>query len=747
MTDAVPPTPTSSRRLPPWMPLVVVAVAWLAQGAVLRNGWVWDDAVVVRDGRAVAEGLAAVPSMLQGSWARGEGIEVGLFRPLVGVTLAVQAQLHGTADPFPFHLLNLFLHGCVAVALLALLHRLLPTRPVVSSSAALLFAVHPLHTGTVSWIVARGDLLAALCSLLAALAWTRPRGRDAAAVVLASVAWFLALLSKEAALAVPAVLLVVDVAATRAGVLGTLRARWRSYAALALTLVAWGALRWSSGAADALAANAPLAGRPLLERMLVAAGALVRMAGKLAVPAGLTGDASDDPLLVSRTADLPGAYAVAAAVLGLATIALVVGVVRRRAGLAAACATSFALLALPTLQLVPIGAAFEDRFAYLPSLAFLPLAGLAAERVLALRPRVVGLCVALLPLAAAVPAAWAAAADWRDEPTFDRALLDRNPAHWRALDRLGRHLLLEGVEARRAAAALPGREKARIDALLERRRARVEEAVSVLERAKALPGGATRPAILRSLGDAYASLPEPEHGRAREAYERWLDVKRVLDGDRRVPVASVDDPARVAWAERRSVSQVYDNLAISFRALEPDDLAGLARLLDGAARWNDRSFDLARRAAAAWLLAKDPVQAMPHLERAVRLAARDRTVSAEDRLWAEQTAADTRPRASRDVAGAMARGYDALLRTGGHRVALEEFREAVRLEPTHAEAHVEIAKLLRYQGNFRGALEALDLARQALDQRGGKPDDPLRARVAELVRRYTADRDAPEDGR
>ena len=82
------------------MPLVVVAVAWLAQGAVLRNGWVWDDAVVVRDGRAVAEGLAAVPSMLHGSWARGEGIEVGLFRPLVGVTLAVQAQLHGTADPF-----------------------------------------------------------------------------------------------------------------------------------------------------------------------------------------------------------------------------------------------------------------------------------------------------------------------------------------------------------------------------------------------------------------------------------------------------------------------------------------------------------------------------------------------------------------------------------------------------------------------------------------------------------------------
>ena len=68
------------------MPLLVVAVAWLAQGAVLRNGWVWDDAIVVRDDPTIARGLAAVPELLSGRWG-GRTDDVGLFRPLVNATL------------------------------------------------------------------------------------------------------------------------------------------------------------------------------------------------------------------------------------------------------------------------------------------------------------------------------------------------------------------------------------------------------------------------------------------------------------------------------------------------------------------------------------------------------------------------------------------------------------------------------------------------------------------------------------
>src|SRR5262245_57489227 len=179
------------------MPLLVVALAWAAHGGVLQNGWVWDDAIVVRDGDDIPRGFAAIPGLLAAPWG-GEEHAVGIFRPLVSVTLALQAGLHGALDAFPFHLANLFLHGAAAVLLLAVLSRLLPVRPVLASSAALLFAVHPAHAGTVSWIVARGDLLAAVFGLAGVLAWTRPGASRVSSVAWTSLAFFAALLSKEA---------------------------------------------------------------------------------------------------------------------------------------------------------------------------------------------------------------------------------------------------------------------------------------------------------------------------------------------------------------------------------------------------------------------------------------------------------------------------------------------------------------------------------------------------------------------
>jgi len=731
----VPPPLPSARAsfpgLPPWMPLLVVAMAWAAQGGVLRNGWVWDDAILVRDGSAVARGLAAIPSLLFGTWGGGDGIDVGLYRPFVGASLAVQASIHGVADPFPYHLLNLFVHGGVAVAFLALLHRLLPTRPVVTATAALVFAAHPLHTGTVSWIVARGDLLAALFCLLAALAWTRPRGLDLAAVLLTAVLWFLALLSKEMAVTLPLVLLGIDAWGRGRGVRAALAERWKGYAALVLPLAGYVALRRHAVGGFVPEATAPLAGRAFLERVFVGSGALVRMAAKLAVPTGITGDASNDPVLASAHADLPFAYVLAFA--GVVTLLLAAGVrrLRGRGGLATFSLVAFVVVSLPVLQLVPIGAVFEDRFAYLPSLALLPLLGLAAERLWTASPRIVGRTLLAVALATLVPASWAVAATWRDEAAFDRALLEDDPGHLKALDRLSRELLVAGLRERRADEALPGTPPKVHRPLQAASVEHVAEALRLLERAHVGGAGRNNPSVLRSLGDAYLAQPTPRFGEAVLTYHDLLAIKRVRVAGRWVPWEQVPDIARVLPADRAAMAEIYDNLAraeTGVAATEMLDRVAQAREL--AARWTPDDYERARLAGAAWLAVDDPARALVRLERAARSAPASQSVAARAALTEAREAARRRAEAAFDE------GTAANHKAGAQTEALRAFEEAVRIDPAFAAAHVERARLLRYKGDFQGALEALRAATASMDAAKVRPDAQDRKLVQALVAQY-----------
>jgi len=730
------------------MPLLVVAAAWAAQGGVLRNGYVWDDGILLRASSPIARGFAAIPDLFAGTWGGAVGAELGLYRPLVSVTLAVQAGLHGVADPFPFHLVNLLLHGLAAVLVLAVGHRLLPRRPVVSATAALLFAVHPLHTGTVSWIVARGDLMATVFACLAVLVWTRRTTVSGEAAVGTAVLYLLACLSKEAALPLPAVLLLLDAGPGRLGLRGAVRRRWPAYAALVVAFAAWGTLRASAGDLAAVSANAPLVARDLFQRSLVGATVLLRMAAKVFVPAGLTGDASNESVLGSET-DLPMAYAVAGAVVAVALGVLVVRAVTGRAGLASVCVAAFVLLALPVMQLVPIGAAFEDRYAYLPSVALLPVAGLAVERLLATGPRAVVVGALAAVLLALVPAAWAVAATWRDDEAFDAALLEADPLHLRALDRSASRLLRDAVAVKEAAEATPTRQADRVAARLAARAVKVEQAVRALERARAHPRGARDASVLETLGDAYLQLPVRRNADAKAAYERHLALRYVRAGGGVRREADVTDPRRVPAADRADLARIFRQLHIAHAALAPDDLVGQAAYLDRATFWAPNDFVLRRLAAGAWSLAQHPERALRHLERAVALAATDRRVSPEDRATVGRNLEEVRARVETGPDAAFARATAALARAGGHVEALDELREAVALRPTFVEAWVELAKIHKYKGNYRDAFDALGEAQRALDASKAPAGDPRRAQVAQLealYRKEQADADAA-DGR
>jgi hypothetical protein len=148
-----------------------------------------------------------------------------LWRPAHAIAWWAQYQLWGAA-PAGYHAIAILFHAANAV-LVYLLGRRITAHFPAALFAGLLFAVHPAHAATVAWASCQPDLQCTLFALLSLLCLevflaSPRRGRRALALAAALLTFFLALTTKEAALALP------GVAALRAGLAGGRRRRWRT---------------------------------------------------------------------------------------------------------------------------------------------------------------------------------------------------------------------------------------------------------------------------------------------------------------------------------------------------------------------------------------------------------------------------------------------------------------------------------------------------------------------------------------
>jgi hypothetical protein len=166
--------------------LLTLAAAFY--GNALGNDLVWDDRL-----------SAAAPASLLGRTGP-------YYRPVVFASFALERTLWGGA-PFGAHLTNVLCHVGVAWLVGALV-RSCGLGAGAALASALVFAAHPIQTEAVTYVSGRTDLLCALFALSGFLLWRRAaRATDRFAVASAG-AFLLALLSKEAALALPLALLV-----------------------------------------------------------------------------------------------------------------------------------------------------------------------------------------------------------------------------------------------------------------------------------------------------------------------------------------------------------------------------------------------------------------------------------------------------------------------------------------------------------------------------------------------------------
>jgi tetratricopeptide (TPR) repeat protein len=135
---------------------------------------------------------------------------VGNYHPLTMVSYAADFMIGGN-DPFIYHLINMLLHAANAVLVFAFVSRL-KKDVKVALFVALLFALHPVQTESVSWIAERKNVLYGfffLVTLYQYAVYTEDRKKwRYLVVVFAGIA---SMLSKPAAVTLPLSLFAVDI--------------------------------------------------------------------------------------------------------------------------------------------------------------------------------------------------------------------------------------------------------------------------------------------------------------------------------------------------------------------------------------------------------------------------------------------------------------------------------------------------------------------------------------------------------
>ena len=133
-------------------------------------------------------------------------IATNYYRPLMSLEYFALYQAYGPL-PYIYHLANVVLNAAVVVLLFVVTRRLFQSTPIAIVTA-ILFAVHPVHTESVSWIADVPDLQLAAFLLLAFWFFlnlgdsTKHEWRNAVAM---SVFFLLAIFSKEPAVAFPVI--------------------------------------------------------------------------------------------------------------------------------------------------------------------------------------------------------------------------------------------------------------------------------------------------------------------------------------------------------------------------------------------------------------------------------------------------------------------------------------------------------------------------------------------------------------
>lgn len=477
----LPPPTRGAPQTPPlslgWL-LLIVVVALVARSPGFSGAFVNYDDPEIR-----AEVAAKSPLDFF------TGVTYFAYKPIYGLSLWLDHVLFRDS-PLGGHVVNGLLFAAAA-ALCALLVYVVLRDAFLAVGAALLLAVHPVHTENVAWVAERKDALSLVFVLLAHLAWRRRRAlAPERASLWAAVLLALGGLTKGTVWLWAGVVAVDEWIAPPVG-----GSRLRRLAPLVLVALAGIALDGWMGVTKGPGAVAHPA--TTLQLAAAAAGVHLRYLVSLFVPTGLSVDYAVDP-----AGSFADPFAIGGVALAIAAVGgLIVGLRRRRPLLAIACGLWVFGLA-PVNDVWPTTSVLRaDRYLLVPAVGLYLLVLAALARLPRARVAIVCGAVIALGVAAADRAKVFASSDalWTDaiekQPASAVAWINRaydatERRDWARADADGERGLAAALAMRRPELAL---------------RARLVRALALLQRAGQVREGA-RAFIDRSLAEAKAAV-------------------------------------------------------------------------------------------------------------------------------------------------------------------------------------------------------------------------------------------------
>ena len=426
---------------------VVVLAACLPYLACLGNPWIWDDSILLAQRLAPENTSGWVDIWRQPYWGK-----IGLpdtYRPLslsliylerlafggseapreqiddgVVGTVPTVSELETRGKPLvaAYHVVSLLLHATVSLLVMAVIGRLAGAR--VGWLCALLFAVHPIHAEAVAMVYGQLELCAALFTLSTIWFYTQARQDKLKPVpfALAILMAFAAACSKESALMLPALLLLVRaVWMSGDGDLASRAGRFKRGLGwdvlFLLPVLAYLLLRH-----DAMGSLAPNPEATIsqhyslgqrVKAVVVSVGHALRLCS---VPSGQT-------LYYGHLRDSVFGWPVNELIWIVFAMGVLVWLVGRLGGWSALFgALWFALTLLPVANLVPTGVLVAERTLYTPSLGICFLIAAVFSQFTDFRRfALLGLLVASAVMASAT------VSTWHDEETLWRTTVAAHP--------------------------------------------------------------------------------------------------------------------------------------------------------------------------------------------------------------------------------------------------------------------------------------------------------------------------------
>jgi tetratricopeptide (TPR) repeat protein len=549
-------------RVPSLFPILLITALSLAVYCnALLNGFVYDDIPQVVQNPWIRE-MRFIPEIFSTNVWAFQGTSTNYYRPLMHISFMLSYYLFGLA-PWGFHFVNILLHAGVTVLVFLISSRLFrransasPLSRVLPSIAAVLFAVHPVHTEVVAWVGGLTDLSFALFFLLALYLYIlfADRGAHQKGLYLLSVAsFFLATLCKEPALTFPLILVAYDYAFSREALrpLDYLKRYFPYWGAAAVYFI----LR-----VNALGGFAPVRrhGELSVSEYLINVFPLFRQyLGKLLLPTHLNAYHVFSP--ISSIVEPNGLLSLAATMVFALTVLLALKKSR----------PAFFALALVLVPLLPAlyipGAGentFAERYLYLPSFGFALLVALLAGQVVLHMPRW------SLPLAVALALVTA---------LYSLGTVQRN-AVWKDDERLWRDVVEKSPDSAVSHYNL---------ACTLRSRGQIDEAIGEFRTAIRLQPAAV---AYKSLGAAYQAK-----GLINEAIEQYQLAIRLQPAD-----VGAHSSLAAAYADSGALDKAIEHFRIVVQ-LQPDSANAQYNL------------------GTVYLEKGRPAEAIPHLEAAVRL--------------------------------------------------------------------------------------------------------------------------------